>query len=428
MSESNPYGVQDDGTFERKPIDVIREDIKQDFLSELGEDFKLRANSPLTQIINAVTVELSKQWALTEASYFASFFEDSFGKQLDKKLALAGFKRRTLRGATGEVRFELDSPATSTVIIAEGTRVEAPQTETRPRIPFVTTERAEINSGQTSTLAMVKAVEPWNTDVDAEYLGVATNLSAGSITAFTNPQPQIDTVTNPFPMGDGKDEYVRGRDRETDAEFKNRYVASFAQPGNATLDAIEPQVFNADPGIVSADAQEVHNKANDDYGVRVTVLAPSVPDAVIAQAIFDSRAAGMESFGSESGNAVSNDGETYTEQFERAEPLYIKAEIDLITDENFPTNGETEIIDRLIRFVGGETSNGTTFPGLKIGEDVIYDQFFRRIINQQGVVEANVTIGPSGGTLDQDNVSVGDNVSVSNLQAARLEPGDVTFL
>jgi uncharacterized phage protein gp47/JayE len=420
MSE---YGVIEDGSFERKPIDVLREEIRQDFINELGEDIELRPSSPLTQIINASAVEFSKQWACIESVYFAGFFEDAFGVQLDKKLALAGFQREALRGATGVITLQVSDPAQRDITVPEETIVQAPDTKQRPRIPFKTTETAVINEGETNvTDVSIAALEPFETDVDGEFLGEATNLAANTITEFENPQPDIDSVTNPVATGTGRTSFTEGRDRETDAEFKNRYIASFSRPGDATLDAIKPQVFNADPGIVGVDVTEVYNESGDEYGVRVTVVAPNVDNDVIAQAIFESRAAGIESFGDKSGTAIDDDGQPHVENFQTATDRDLEIEIDLITGSAFPENGQTEIEDRIIRYVGGTNNDGVTFPGLGIEEDVIFDQVFRRVINQQGVIQADVAIGPLGGTLDTDNVPI------NSLEAATVAPSDITFL
>ena len=420
---ADEYGVQDDGSFKKKPVDVIREEVKQDFKNEIGTDIELRPSSPIIQVINAAAIELSKQWNALESVYYVGFFEDTFGQQLDKQLALAGFQRKPLRGATGVVEFTVETPPGRIIDIPEGTVIEAPSTKTRPRIPFRTIESASIGASDTSSGEVeIAAVAPWETDVDSEYLGEATNLSADTITQFANAQPDLDAVTNPVATGTGRTEFTEGRDKETDAEFKNRYLASFAEAGDATPDAVNAQVFNADPNIQSVKVTEIHDPTADDYGVKVSVLAPNAADDTIAQAVYDSRAAGLESFGSNSGTAIDDDGEEHIEKFERANKQPIEIEIGLTTDSSFPSDGETQIKNRLVRYIGGEDTEGVSFPGNGIGENVVFDQVFRRIINQQGVVELTLNMGEKDTTLDKDNVPIGD------LEAAEVSPTDITFL
>lgn len=419
MSE---YGVQSDGSFRKKPVDVIREQIKEDFINELGKDLSLRESSTETQIINAVSLEISRQWGAIEGSYYASFYEDAYGKQLDKQLAKVGFQRRPQRGATGEVTFSTIDPATDDITISSGTRVATEGTQSRPQIPFKTTETAILSEGQTSVSGVpIEALEVWETDVDEEYLGEETNLSADTITEIINPIAGIESVTNPRPTGTGRDSYTEGQDEETDPEFKNRYQRSFGNIGDATKNAVQANLVEADADIVAVDVEEIHDTANDKYGAEVSILAPGVDDDVIAQAIFDSMAVGLESFGAESGTAIDDTGDPQTENFKRATPVDITVDATVTTDENYGSNSTVSIINSIIRYIGGTDTNGTTYPGLVIGEDVIFDQVFRRVINEAGVVEADVQIAESGNTLGKTNVSVPDG------QTARIDVNDITI-
>ena len=416
------YGVQDDGSFEKKPIDVIRDDVKQQFKNELGQDIELRPSSPIVQIINAVSIEISNQWNAAEAAYYASFYEDSFGNSLEKHLAIAGVQRLSQRGATGEVTFSRNTSATQDVEIPQGTVVQAPDTQTRPAIPFQTTETVVIEEGSNQVTGVsIEALDPWEADVEEQWLGEETNLDADQITEFQNPISGVDSVTNPNPTGDTTLGYVEGRDEESDAEFRNRYAAAPAQSGDATLDAIRAELVNADDDIDSVKVTEIHDTSNDDYGVQVTVLAPGVTDDTVAQAIYDSMAGGLESYGSTSGTAEASNGDTYTENFDRASPTDVAVEITLTTDSTFPSDGHTLVEDALIEYIGGVVSTGDEYAGLGVGENVIYDQVFSRIMNVQGVVEIDLSLGETGGTLNTDNVPVDD------LSSAVIDAADITF-
>lgn len=402
------YGVQPDGSFRKKPVDVIREEVKNDFINEIGKDLSLRENSTETQIINAVSLEISRQWAAIEGSYYASFYEDAFGVQLDKQLAQVGFLRRPQRGATGEVTFSSNSVATQDVTIPEGTRVNAPETKTRPATPFKTTEDATLQQGNSEVTGVpIEALERWETSTAEEYLGAETNLSAGTITSIVNPIAGVDAVNNPVATGTGKDEFTEGRDEETDAEFKNRYQQSLGNNGKATRDAVRANLVNADADVVSVDVKEKYDKTNDEYGANITVLAPNVSDDVIAQAIFDSMALGLKSYGSDSGTAESESGENITENFNRATAVNVEVDVSVDTDDTFVSGSNEEIKDRLIRYIGGTATDGTLYPGVGINNNVIFDQVFRRVMNQTGVIEATVDIGEVGNTLAKTNISVG---------------------
>lgn len=415
------YGVQDDGSFERKHVDTIREDLKRVFKNELGEDIELRPSSPIMQIIDAAAVELARQWAAAEGAYYASFYQDASGEALDKQLALAGFSRIPTRPATGEVEFSRTDAAPSDITIPAGTVITTERTETRPRIPFETTEGATIAEGSMSATAPVEGLKPWQTDLDESWLGEETNVAGGTIVRFEDPVSGVDAVTNPEATGDESLGYTEGRDKETDAEIKLRYENSLADGGAATVQAVKSGVYNHSDDIVSVKVEEVRDSTNDEYGVRVIILAPGVADDVVAQAVLDSRAGGLESFGASTGTGTLDDGTQKTESFDRATEKTIEVDATLTTSSTYPDDGATTIEDKLIRYIGGVASDGLDYPGLEIGEDVVYDQVFRRAMELQGVVEADVSIGESGTALGEANVAV------ANDEAARTASAEITI-
>jgi uncharacterized phage protein gp47/JayE len=419
---ASEYGVQGDGTFRRKHVDRIREDVKRVFKNRLGEDIELRPNSPLTQIIDAAAVEIARQWQAAEDAYYASFYQDAEGEELDKHLALAGYQRKRLRSATGEVQFSRSDPAPDDITIPEGTVVTTERTETRPRIPFEITADTEIATGETLTTVEVEALKPWQTELGIEWLGEETNVAADTIVRFDSPISGVDAVTNPNPTGDTSLGYTEGRDRETDPEFRLRYENTLAEGGVSTVNGIRASVLNESDDIVSAKVDEVRNSEAGDYGVEVTVLAPGVADDTIGQVIVESRAGGVDSFGSTTVTVQTDDGEPKDESFNRATEADVYVDIDLTTSDTFPDDGQTRIEDKLIRYIGGEASDGITYPGLEIGEDVIFDQVFRRVMEIQGVIEADVYID----TADDPNSQT--NIAIATDEAAITDAANIDFL
>lgn len=401
------YGVQDDGTFRRKHVDVIREDLKRAFKNELGQDIELRPNSPLTQIIDAAAIEIARQWAASEDAYYASFYQDAEGEELDKHLALAGYQRKRLRPATGEVEFSRSDPAPDDIPIPAGTVVTTTRTQTRPRIPFETTQDAEIAAGQTSMTAPIEALKPWQTELDIQWLGEKTNVATNTITRFENAIAGVDSVTNPDPTGDTSLDYVEGRDRETDPEFRLRYENTLAEGGVSTVDGIRSAVLNESDDIVSTSVNEVRDSNAGDYGVEVTVLAPGVTDTTIGEIILASRGGGVDTFGDTTVTVQTDDGRDKDESFNRATRVDVYVDVTLTTSKTFPSDGQTQIEDKLIRYIGGTASDGVTYPGLEIGDDVVFDQVFRRVMEIEGVIEADVTIGKSDDPTGTSNLSIG---------------------
>jgi uncharacterized phage protein gp47/JayE len=407
---SNEYGVRDDGEFNKKDIVAIRDDLETLVENNLGPEKSLRPNSPLQQLIDAFAVEIARQWDCAEDSYYASFFEDAEGEQLDKQLALAGFSRRPLRPAEGVVVFSRDSPASNNITIPEGTVVRVPETQTRPSIPFGTQESVTLFENETETSEVpIRGLAPWETaeTLNDDQIGEATNVGAGEITEIVDAVSGIQNVTNPTPTGNlGREEFQNGRNRETDPELKLRYENTLAEGGTSTVPAIESYVFRASDLIKGVRVEEIRD-STEGYGPRVTVFAPELlNDDVIAQAIYESRGAGLESFGSETGQATTDDGRVRSENFERATEVTIEVQADLTTSELFPDDGIERITNSIIRFIGGDDLGGLLFPGLNIGQDVVFDQVKKRVLEIAGVVQADVGVGISGGSLSDSNITI----------------------
>lgn len=421
------YGVQNDGTFERKHIDDIQDSLVNKLQQEAGENIDLTQSSPVKQLLDTVALEVAGLWEATEENYYATYYEDAFGKQLDKLLSLAGMSRIPRRSATGEVEFSTNTANSTDKTIPKGTEVTTKSTDSNPAIPFKTVEEVTLLAGNTNVTAPIEGQKPWETDVDEEWLGEETNVAASTITELTEPISGVDSVTNPKPTGDTSAGFVEGRNRETDAEFKLRYENTFAKSGDATMDAVRSEIFNASSDIVNVHMEE-NVTMNDNTGsgglpaksFRATVLGGSTGE--IAQAILDSRPAGIQSYGNQSGTAETSDGVTKTEQFQRATQTDIYADITVTTTNTFPSDGTTQIRDNIIHYVGGTDSAGLSFPGTEIGENVVYDQVFAAVMRVTGVQEIDLTLGTS------DNPSGTSNVSVGQTEVARTDANwlDVT--
>ncbi|WP_327054017.1 baseplate J/gp47 family protein [Halomicrococcus gelatinilyticus] len=406
------YGVQDDGTFERKHIDDVQESLTNKLRQEAGENIDLTQSSPVKQLLDTVALEVAGLWEAAEENYYATYYEDAFGTQLDKLLSLAGMSRIPRRSATGEVEFRTNGPNSTDKTIPKGTEVTTKPTDAKPAIPFETVAEATLPKGETSVTVPVEGKKPWETDVDEEWLGAETNVAPDTITELAEPISGVETVTNPTATGDPSAGFVEGRDRETDAEFKLRYENTFAKSGDATMDAVRSEIFNASADVVNVHMEENVTMTDDtDAGglpaksFRATVLGGS-PDE-IAQAIFDSRPAGIRSYGDRTGTAETTDGETRIEQFQRATQVDVHADVTVDTTDTFPSDGATRIADNVVHYVGGTDSAGLAISGTEIGEEVVYDQVFAAVMRVTGVREVDLTLGTGEDPTGTANLPVG---------------------
>lgn len=426
------FGVQDDtGEFQRKKLQQIERDIVQRARQELDEDVELSQGSPIKQLFDVVVLESERFWKVLEDVYYSAYYEDAYGKQLDRLLSLAMLERIPRRVATGEVVFGVNGAANDfDVTIPRGTRVSTEPTDDKPAIPFITTDAAVLEAGASQTdLVPVRAAEPWECDLSADWLGSETNVAANTITNFINPIDGVDTVTNPHPTGaysfEEDYDYQRGRDRETDAEFRNRYEETLGENAAATLDAIRANVKN-DPGVDAAFIEEnvTMEDRTDEGGLppksfRLTVLGGFRND--IAQRIVESRPAGISSHGDIEGKAYTDDGEERTEYFDRATEIPVYVDVSVTTNQNFPDDGTKRIESAIIEYVGGTTADQTEHEGATMGEDIVYDLVYQAAMSVQGVFRAEVYMD----TDEDDGITSTADISVGKKEFARTSPGRI---
>jgi len=436
-NNSVEYGPQPDGEFSRPHIDVIQERMVNQAKRRMP-DTDWSRGSPPRHLIDVFSIEVVDLWESLENTYWSAFYPYAAGPQLDHVLGVTGVGRIPRRGATGEVRFE--GVTSERQLISSGTRVATSINEDQDirRIPFRTTEKAVIPEGEAYArkvpIKALNAQEAAELGINVDLLGVDTNVPAQSIDEIIDPVSGVIEVTNLEPTGeagtrqDGTDyDFVSGRDRETDNEYRLRYEESLALNAKASLPAIEANVFNV-PEVESVRGEEnTDNSASngiDAHGFRVTVLAPnnaSVNDK-IAQEIFDTRSAGIPSSGATTGTAIATDGGEVQESMEYASEVrvYVDASVDVL--DTFQSDTGVETIKRnIVAYAGGTGPEGREYSGQKIGDDVIYDKVFGAIMNVEDVYRApTVNIGTSSSPTGTTDVAIGD------FEVGRIDAADIT--
>jgi uncharacterized phage protein gp47/JayE len=167
---------------------------------------------------------------------------------------------------------------------------------------------------------------------ESEFAGSAAVAAAGTLTVIATPVTGWISVTNAA-------DATPGTDGETEESLRIRRDASLARAGSGTVDAIRADV-TAVTGVLQANVEENTTDAPvgalSAHSFRAVVWdgSPAAADNdEIAQAIFDTKPAGIVSIGTQSGTAVQSDGTLVTVNFERATevPIYVSANISSTT-------------------------------------------------------------------------------------------------
>jgi len=341
--------------FERKTRVEIVSDMKAKAKNLFGNDINLNVNSPLGIIIQLISYPTSLLWFGLEAIYNAMDINAAAGQDLDNLAKKLGIRRYSSAKAVGEVTFTGDN----NVLIPEGFQVETEEDE--PKV-FQTTEQVIITSGSIT-------VEIVSIEGGSEY-----NVPSNTITEMTEVLAGIDDVTNAA-------ETFGGRDRETDTELRERYFQSLDRAGGSTTTSVRANVLEetetSDCIILENITMEVDGNGLPPKSFETIVFGGT--NQAIANAIFEKKPGGIEPFGSITETVIDASGNSQNVGFSRATGINIYIKAELITNSDYPADGDNQVISEIEDYINS----------LSINENVIYRKIIDVIFNVPGVVDVN---------------------------------------
>lgn len=350
------FGLSKEG-FKRKKYADIVDSMEARAVNIFGEGINLNNNSFLGMLINVTAWAISLLWELAEKVYFSRFVDYADGNNLDLAVRNIGLSRRAAEKAKGVATFDGTAPKGLLVKING--------------ILFKTLEEG-IEVG-------IEAVEG----------GISGNISTGAEYEIVAPMPGINEFTATETKG--------GRNIETDAELRTRFFQSLAVAGAGTKNSIIAALLDTE-GVIAANVVEVEE--GDYYkGIRPILLGGD--NDLVAQSIFNYKAFGIKTIGSQNGIAVADNGDEFIINFDYATEKQIDIDVNVTTDDNFASDG-LDIVKQDIE---------TYINSLSMNEDVIYSQVIINASKQPGVIDVDVTLNEEKG-----NINIGfDEVAVANV-------------
>jgi uncharacterized phage protein gp47/JayE len=245
--------------------------------------------------------------------------------------------------------------------------------------------------------------------------------NANILTVIDTPVPGITRTFNPT-------DAVLGSDIENDPDYRLRGSTRVVVSRSATSEAIRNNILDLNNvvgsvQIVSAIILINNTLITNPQGQPGKSVQPVVylaggattRDTEIAQAIFDSVGAGIETFGNVSNPIIDSEGLSHTIKFSRPDEINIFLELDLTTDSDFPTDGVDLLKTEIVKF--GDA--------LGVGKDVIvFPQLICAINNVPGITDVVVRIGTAINPTLDDNIIIDDgtggNVEISVWDTSRI--------
>jgi len=457
---ASEYGLSPAG-FKRKRLPEVISSINARIADTLGKPIQTSANSVLGQIVGVFAYEIADEWEQLERAYNAMYPSTAQGTSLSNAAGLAGIQQIEAEYTTvvltcfGVEGFELPylaqatdgkytyscqdvylpieasranvvgiKPISSTIV--EGTVYsltidDETQSYTATDLDTVNsvlvnlaalfsfTDRTFANNNGVlmismndptktmsvfvgSELAVSVVASPFNFRCDTPG---AINPTIGTITQIVTSYAGWNSVENDAPA-------VVGRDAETDNALRSRWSRSVYNRASAMVEAIQAALYNVD-GVTVALVYENTSDDTDAFGRpphSIEAVVDGGNDTAIASAIWTHKAAGIDTFGTQSANVNDSQGVTHTMNFNRPTlvPVYLKIEI-TPNPEKALSSAALVLIKQAIAAQGN---------ALGVGKDVILQSFFCTIMNaaSNAVGYIQLTASTDGVTYASDNVII----------------------
>lgn len=444
-----------------KRLADVRADLEEAWRSEFGQGIDLSPDTPDGKIIGIMAERLASLWEQVEGVYQSQYPAGASGTSLDRIGEITNIFRSpaTSSTATLYVRGENATIPTGS-LVAHVTNGDQFQTTEEFVIPAahelsnLTGTGSVTRSGTTATVSYTShgfnvGEFIWITGLDQdEYNGVhevatvpdantltfeivgtpaspatgggtayeaypvsAESVSTGSIQALAGTLTEITTPVSGWDAVTNRNDATEGRNEETDAEFRTRRLAALAGLGNATIEAIRGAVLaveNVTLVKVFENDQDVEVSGRPPHSFEVLVKGGDTGD--IAQAIWDNKGAGIQTYGTSSDTATDTEGEAQTVNFSRPSDVDIYLDLTLTVNSDYPADGDALVEEAVLEWASD----------LGIGEDVVvFPYLVGSIIAIDGITDVAVDIGKTAGPSGDANIAIGET-EIAVFDSARI--------
>lgn len=250
-----------------------------------------------------------------------------------------------------------------------------------------------------SVTAVVPGEPQGLVDLEAVDSGVV-NAPLYTLTVIDTPVSGLNRVINVT-------EAALGRERETDAQLRARRRATLQIAGNATPDAIRSRILNIEGVRNCLVFENVTNVVDIDGRPPKSyeVVVDGGSDDEIAEVIWLSKPAGIETFGTITENVVDSQGVTRQVKFSRPTGIPIYFSIDLtVNPVLFPNNGSAQAEAAVIEW-GNKIGIG--------GNVIVYPQLVAQLNEIPGILDVRVRIDKAPVSTTPNDPAVDDNIVIA---------------
>lgn len=457
------YGLTEKGFQPKRLADVVA-GVNSRIADQLGIQIETSANSVFGQIIGVFSYEIADLWEQAGLVYNAMYPHTASGVSLDNAAALAGIQpiaaekttvMCTCYGTQGtQIPYgaQISSATNSNIIfncVDSGAYIDANKAcdvgVTMASVSVGTAYGVNIDGALysytataddsvASVLTQIAALFGFdditatvNNDVlqitkndqsetfdislsntDFNYIGSPVKFECATAGAIIPALGDLSQIVTVFAGWDSVSNNVAanvGRLAESDTALRQRWNGSLYARSVAMVDSIAAALLTLN-GVTVARVYENDSDSTDAEG-----RPPHSIEAVVAggdadeigAVIWQKKAAGIDTFGSQSVAVTDSQGFSHTINYNRPIPVYVWLDIEITEypEETLPPDATTVITEAVIEYGNS----------LTVGNDVILQRFMGAIyqaVNGVGYITITAATGIPAGAYSTNNISIDD--------------------
>jgi hypothetical protein len=385
------FGVQPTGFVLKTQQDILGE-IETDQLAEISPAWDVSSDQPVGQMNGIVSRQLAQVWEQLQTVYNSDDPDSAEDDALENLSKLTGTERRAASFTKITVTVDLDAGT----VLENGEAFAYPSGKPDDRF----TPETSFTAPSDGTHELVFVAE--NSGPVAAPTGVY--VIATPINGWTQLQHP------------GSPPAIIGREIDNDETLRERREAQLTASGSSTVDAIAADLLEL-AAIESVRMFENVTNITDANGLpphsfEAVILDSAADDDEIAQRIWDSKPAGIRSYGSgsESGTAIDENGDSQVVAFTRVTTKNVWLEYDLVTGPGYAGDATVKAL---------AVAGGTEFFK-KAGSDVLRVMLEGMPMNVTGVTNVlSLKLGFSASPTQSADLPIDDR-TVARFDVSRV--------
>lgn len=359
----------------RRTYDDVLNDKIQKAKELFGEDIDTSDLTPLGKFIRINAYDQALAEEEIEQVYYSRFPNTATGQSLDRLLVFGGISRTQATAAS----YRVEVQGTAGYVIEAGFLVG-----TDTDLVFYSTAEATI--GEDGTCMIV---------VDCTEPGTRGNVSPAAINRVVNPNYDISAVN-------GLECLANGMDEESDVALRERLKSAISGQGSGNTNAIRSALLRIPTvqfaAVIENETEETDSAGRPAHSFECYVLGGDDYKQEIAQAIFEKRPVGIQTWGNVSVTITDLSGNERVVKYTHAPEITVAVRIKIKTNTAFQDDG----VNRIYTAVSNYINN------LGIGNSLVLSALYGYIYGVPGVTEVTtLELSTDGGaSYSASNVTV----------------------